>query len=192
MMTIPFTVQNSAYAELAVCWIAWTLAFARPRKLASGQRSVLKAPASRWGILFNFLGFGCVCAYVRPTGFEKTLPELVAAMLLAPPAVLLVWSATRHLGKQWRFEAAISEDHELVSTGVYAKLRHPIYASMLLMLLATGAAYTWWPMLVLGFVLFSIGIEIRVQAEDRLLAEHFQDVFFEYRGRVRAYIPFIR
>jgi protein-S-isoprenylcysteine O-methyltransferase Ste14 len=60
------------------------------------------------------------------------------------------------------------------------------------MLLATGAAYTWWPMLVAGFVLFFIGIEIRVRAEDRLLAEHFQDVFFEYRGRVRAYIPFIR
>lgn len=191
-MTIPLTLQNLAYAELAFCWIAWSSAFLRPRKLAADQKKVAHAPVSRWGIFLNFLGFACICAYVRPEGFHKLFPELVASMLLGPTAVFLVWSATQHLGKFWRYEAALTEDHSLVTSGAYAHLRHPIYASMLLMFLATAAAYTWWPLLIPGFLLFLIGIEIRVQAEDRLLEEHFQDEFMEYRGRVRAYIPFIR
>jgi protein-S-isoprenylcysteine O-methyltransferase Ste14 len=45
-------------------------------------------------------------------------------------------------------EAALSEDHELVQTGPYRWIRHPIYASILGMLLATGNAWTWWPMFV--------------------------------------------
>ncbi len=50
------------------------------------------------------------------------------------------------------------------------------------MLLASGAAYSWWPMLVAGLILFLIGTEIRVHAEDRLLEVYFQDEFIEYRG----------
>jgi len=64
--------------------------------------------------------------------------------------------------------------------------------SMFGMLLSSGAAYTWWPMLVAGVSFFMIGTEVRVEAEDRLLETYFQDEFIEYRSRVRAYIPFIR
>ena len=62
---------------------------------------------------------------------------------------------------------------------------------MLGMLLATGAAWTWEPMFVAAIMVFLVGTEIRVRAEDRLLAERFQDSFIAYRSRVRAYIPFV-
>jgi protein-S-isoprenylcysteine O-methyltransferase Ste14 len=63
---------------------------------------------------------------------------------------------------------------------------------MLGMLLTTGAAWSWWPMFAVSLVVFLVGTEIRVRAEDRLLAERFQDAFTEYRSRVNAYVPFIR
>ncbi len=99
-----------------------------------------------------------------------------------------------HLGKHWRYEAALSADHELVkSWSVCVWIRHPIYASMIgMLLMSDGFAYTWWPMFIVGFVLFVIGVEIRVHAEDRLLEERFQDQFIAYRRRVKAYIPFVR
>jgi protein-S-isoprenylcysteine O-methyltransferase Ste14 len=56
---------------------------------------------------------------------------------------------------------------------------------MLGMLLATGAARTWWPMFVAALIVFLAGTEVRVRAEDRLLGERFQDSFFAYRSRVR-------
>ena len=105
-------------------------------------------PASRWGILLVMLGYACIWAFVRPVGFEKSAASLIASMVLGPPSVVLVWMAARHLDKQWRFEAALSEDHKLITTGPYRWLRNPIYASMFGMLLATGFAKTWWPLLV--------------------------------------------
>jgi protein-S-isoprenylcysteine O-methyltransferase Ste14 len=184
--------QIAALVELALCWIAWSLAFVKPSKQAAGQKEVSSAPVSRWGIFLVMVGFALVWAYVRPVGFQKSTPSLIASMILGPPSVALAWAATRHLGKQWRYKAALSENHELIQTGPYRWLRHPIYASMLGMLLATGAAWTWWPMWLGSVIAFLAGTEIRVRAEERLLAERFGGSFSAYRSRTSAYIPFLR
>ena len=63
---------------------------------------------------------------------------------------------------------------------------------MLGMVLATGFAWTWWPLQIVGLAFFLVGTEIRVRAEDRLLSERFQESFTAYRARVPGYIPFIR
>jgi len=184
--------KTVALTELFLCWIVWSLAFVKPSRQAAGQKEVARAPASKWGIGLVMLSFALTWAYVRPVGFEKSELALIFSMILGPPSVVLVWMATRHLGEQWRYQAAVSEDHELIQTGPYRWVRHPIYLSMLGMLLATGAAWTWWPMFVGAIVAFLAGTEIRVRAEDRLLEGRFQDSFVAYRSRVRAYIPFIR
>src|SRR5260370_789157 len=184
--------QIIALVELVLGLVAWSLAFVGPRRQAAGREKVVRAPGSKWGILLESAGFALVSAYVRPAGFEKSAAALIASMVLCPMAVALAWAAARHLGKQWRFEAALSADHELIQTGPYRWVRHPIYTSMLIMLLAAGAAWTWWPMLAAGLVVFLAGTEIRVRAEDRLLAERFQESFIVYRARVPAYIPFLR
>jgi protein-S-isoprenylcysteine O-methyltransferase Ste14 len=184
--------QVIGLAELFICWIAWSLAFMEPRRKASGQKTIVRAPASRWGIILEMIGFALVWAYFRPAGFHKSAVSLVTSMVLAPLSVALAWAATRRLGKQWRYEAALIEDHELIQAGPYRWVRHPIYASMLGMFLATGAAWSWWPMFVAGLPFFLAGTEIRVRSEDRLLAERFEESFVAYRSRVYAYIPFIR
>ena len=190
--TIEPMLQAAAFVELVLCWSAFLLAFVKPRKQAAGQKEVVSAPASRWGMVLVMVSFALIWAYVRPVGFEKSTLSLAASMLLGPPSAALAWAAAHRLGKQWRFRAALNEDHILVQTGPYSWLRHPIYASMLGMLLATGAAWTWWPMWVAAIVFLVAGTEIRVRAEDRLLAQRFPAEFAAYRARVRAYIPFIR
>jgi len=182
----------TCYVVLGICWITWSLAFVRPQKRAAGQKKAVRAPASRWGILLVMLSFACIGAFVQPDGFEKSAASLIASICVGPPAVVLAWMATRHLDKQWRFEAALSEDHELIRSGPYRWLRHPIYASLLGMLLATGLAKTWWPLLIAGLVLYVIGTEIRVHAEDGLLASRFGEEFNQYKRTTPAYLPFIR
>ncbi len=184
--------QLVAWIVLLLCWILWCLAFVRPSREAKGQKKTVRAASSRWGIGLVSVGFFLVSVWVRPRGFEKSVPELILSMVLGPPSVALAWLAAHELGKQWRYEAAISEDHELIQTGPYKWIRHPIYTSMFGMLMATGAAYTWWPMWLAAVVVFVIGTEIRVRAEDRLLAGRFGQSFASYREHVPAYIPFIR
>jgi len=105
---------------------------------------------------------------------------------------MLAWAATRHLDKQWRFEAALSEDHELITTGPYRWVRHPIYTSMFGMLLQTGLVKAWWPFLVAGVVFYVIGTEIRVRAEEKLLATRFGETHAQYRATTSGYLPFVR
>ena len=182
----------AAFAVLSICWIGWALAFIKPRRSAAGHKKVVRASSSRWGIFFVFLGFMGVWTYLQPEGFEKSAVSLITSMVIGLPSVALAWAATRHLDKHWRFEAALSEDHELVRTGPYRWLRHPIYASMLGMLIATGLVKAWWPLFLAGVVFFLIGTEIRVRAEDGLLAARFGEEFAHYKQSTRAYLPFLR
>jgi protein-S-isoprenylcysteine O-methyltransferase Ste14 len=182
----------AALIELFACWIVWCLAFIKPSKQAKGKEKVVRAPASRWGIFLVMIGFACVWAFVHPVGFKKSTPSILVSMILAPLAAALAWGAAHELGKQWRFEAALSDDHELIQSGPYAFVRHPIYTSMFGMLMATAAAWTWWPMWIAGAAFFAIGTEIRIRAEEGLLAERFKASYDSYRSRVRAYIPYIR
>ena len=184
--------QSVTVLELFVCWVVWALAFVKPRRQAAGQKEVARASGSKWGIGLVMLSFALTWSYVRPVGFEKSQAALIVSMILGPPSVALAWAATRHLGKQWRYQAAVSQGHELIRTGPYRWVRHPIYASMLGMMLTTGFCWTWWPMFVVAIVVFVMGTEIRIRAEDRLLGEHFGDAFAAYRSQVRAYIPFVR
>jgi protein-S-isoprenylcysteine O-methyltransferase Ste14 len=80
-------------------------------------------------------------------GKPPSATRLVVSMFVGPVSVAMVWSAVKNLGKQWRVDAALNQDHDLVKTGAYSLLRHPIYASMLGMLLASGLMWTWWPLL---------------------------------------------
>jgi protein-S-isoprenylcysteine O-methyltransferase Ste14 len=183
--------KTVALSELFLCWILWACAFVKARKQATGAKTVARAPASKWGIFLVMIGFMLVFSYLRPIKFEKPAWSLIVSMVLGPPSLVLAWSATRHLGKQWRYEAALREDHELIQTGPYRWVRHPIYTSMLGMLLSAGFAGTWWPLLVGGVLFFLAGTEIRIRSEERLLAERFPDSFADYRSRVGALLPFI-
>ena len=184
--------EVAGLAELLLCWVAWVLAFVRPRNQAKGQKKTETASSSRVGILVVTLGFFCAWVQVSPSQFHKSAPSLIASMVVAPFAVTLAWWSTRHLGKQWRYVAALSEDHELIVTGPYHFIRHPIYTSIFGMLLATVFAWSWWPLGTAAVVFYIIGTEIRIRAEDSLLASRFGEQFAAWRAKTPAYIPFIR
>jgi protein-S-isoprenylcysteine O-methyltransferase Ste14 len=181
-----------AFAELLGCWVVWSLAFVKPSRQAADGKKQPGARQSRVGIGLVMLGFALLWIYVRPTQFHKPAWELVASMVIGPAAVALVWAATRHLGKQWRYQAALRDDHELIRTGPYAWIRHPIYTSMLGMVLATGLCWTWWPMFLAAVAVFVLGTEIRVRSEDEMLAQRFGETFDAYQKSVPAYVPLVR
>jgi len=85
---------------------------------------------------------------------------------------------------------ALKEKHELVQTGPYSIVRHPIYAGMSLAVLGT-AMTTGSLASYLGFVSMLIGLLIRIQSEDRLMAKQFPEAHPAYRQRTRKLVPFV-
>lgn len=176
------------YGILAVGWALWFIPFVRKWNKRAAQKTDHR---SRWGILLQVIAYVLVWQghfwLLYPAAWRIALSVLLFAI-----AALLSWTATNALGHFLRFEAAVSDGHELIRSGPYAFIRHPIYASMLAVLLATGIVVTPWKLFVAALVVFLIGTEIRVQTEDTLLASHFGEQFRAYRKSVAAYIPLVR
>jgi protein-S-isoprenylcysteine O-methyltransferase Ste14 len=135
-----------------------------------------------------FVGFAFHLPLWQPAGAART----VLGMAVAIPAVVMAWQAVLHLGKQFRLHAGLYDDHELVRTGPYAIVRHPIYSSLMAMLVADCLLLTQWPWALVALAMYIAGTEIRVRSEDRLLASRFPEEFAAYRRRVPAYLPFVR
>lgn len=146
---------------------------------------------ARWGIFIQGIGFAVVWmnSYFARSPSATRIAASAAFLALGG---LLSWTSARTLGRQWRFDAGLNADHELVQSGAYRVVRHPIYASMLCMLLGTGFLITPFPRLVVAVMFFLIGLEIRVRIEDELLASRFGEQFRDYQRRVSAYLPFVR
>ena len=178
-----------AYAILAAGWIFWLVPFIVARRSRQPVKQVDRT--ARWGILLQVLAYTILWQsrfWKRsPTGWQMALAVAFFAV-----AGLLAWKSTRALGRQWRIEAGLSADHELIMSGPYRWVRHPIYTSMLCMLLATGLMTVPWPLHLLTITIMLAGIQIRVRAEDALLASRFGEQFQEYRRAVPGYIPFLR
>lgn len=180
-----------ASLELLVLWVVWLYPFLRKRLTGPKRQANVMAHSANWGLALESAGIACAWAWLPNTPVPAPA-RMVASMVLAPVATVFGWLAVRHLGKQLRILAALYPDHELVRTGPYAVVRHPVYTSLFLMMLATGLLFARWPMLLLAIALYITGTEIRIHAEEGLLRARFGAEFDEYRRKVPAYLPFVR
>jgi len=178
-----------AYAILATGWALWLAPFVLAGKPKAQAAQVNRS--ARWGMLLQALAYAVVW---QGSFWMSALPvwRLIASVVLLVVAVVLSWTSTRTLGRQWRMDAGLNADHELVTSGPYRIVRHPIYTSMFLVLEGTGFMISSPILQATATVVFFAGTEIRVRTEEKLLASRFGEKFEKYRERVPAYLPLAR
>jgi protein-S-isoprenylcysteine O-methyltransferase Ste14 len=103
--------------------------------------------------------------------------------------LLAVW-ARRHLGRNWSAEVRIAVDHQLVRTGPYRFLRHPIYTAMLGMSLGTAIASSQYHAL-LGLAILMSAYLRKTRLEDQILGQTFGVEYDGYRHDTWALVPFL-
>jgi len=108
---------------------------------------------------------------------------VVAALGLA----LTVW-ARMHLGANWSGTVTVKQDHELVRSGPYAWVRHPIYTGLLLMLAGTALALGEWRG-VLALLIAFAALWRKLKLEERWMRETFGTAYDDYRRSVKALLP---
>lgn len=119
----------------------------------------------------------------------SSIGELAQAGLLINITGLLftVWARV-HLGRNWSAAVTLKQDHELIRSGPYAWVRHPIYTGCLLALFgcalingeARGAA---------GFIIVFVATAYKARMEESVLSEYFGVEYIKYRKSVSALIP---
>jgi|SRR5215469_2741029 len=120
--------------------------------------------------------------------WRQTMTTNILADLATVLGLILVIQSRRALGQSWSSEVVIQEKHELIETGPYAYIRHPLYSGLLLMLMGVALYYgrKAWIIVFAGcfFVYF------KSQMEERLLEKTFP-AYSEYKRRTKALIPLI-
>lgn len=188
--------QFLAYAVMAI-WVVFIVLFllAHPREVVSELRR-----AQDWwiGMLLQILGFVLVFVFSRPLGSQighVEIPWLLeialagSAIAIALLSAWLVIAAVQALGKQFAVAARVISGHDLITSGPFRIVRHPIYTGVLGMLIATAMSFSTWPGLVLSVALYLAGTTMRIRKEERLLRETFGTEFQAYAEEVPALVP---
>jgi protein-S-isoprenylcysteine O-methyltransferase Ste14 len=141
--------------------------------------------------------FAIVAAFLAPRvsifSFVNVAPVTAAVsifgiILCAAGMAFLVW-ARIVLGRNWSQIVSVKEGHELVTSGPYHYVRHPMYSGALVACIGSEivCAGAWIFLLVVLGALFLW----RVGAEDKLMAQQFPNEYPDYKRRTKALIPFV-
>ena len=111
-----------------------------------------------------------------------------AALTLAG-LLFTVW-ARGYLGRNWSGTVTLKSDHELVTTGPYAIVRHPIYTGLLLAFVG-GAVGRGTLAGVLSVLVAVLALWRKLRMEERWMREQFGETYVAYSRHVPALIPFL-
>jgi isoprenylcysteine carboxyl methyltransferase (ICMT) family protein YpbQ len=118
---------------------------------------------------------------------EALIVKLSGLALECAGLALAIW-ARRVLGRNWSGEITIKADHELVRSGPYGRVRHPIYTALLAMYAGTAIVSGQMHALV-GLLLAVIAYLRKSRMEETNLAKAFGEQYVAYRDETWALVP---
>ncbi len=101
---------------------------------------------------------------------------------------LAVWARV-YLGRNWGMPMSQKADPELVTTGPYRSIRHPIYSGIILAMIGTTIAVSlYW---LVAVVLIGAYFTYSAITEERFMASRFPESYPEYKRSTKMLIPFV-
>ena len=104
-------------------------------------------------------------------------------------AIFVFWRAHADLGLNWSPSLEIREKHELITRGVYSMIRHPMYASQWIWVIAQPLLLQNWIAGFLDLLVFIPFYFLRVKAEEQMMMEKFGDQYRAYMQKVGGVFP---
>jgi len=108
---------------------------------------------------------------------------MIAGLLFA------VW-AREHLGENWSRSVTIKQGHELITTGPYAVVRHPIYTGFLAGFLGTAIALSQVRGFI-SFVLIFLVLWLKLRMEEQWMRSQFGQTYATYAHETAALVPYL-
>ena len=167
-----------------VFWAYWLIsAFGAKQGSGAGVRG------RPFGILILIAGAALVRALGGRGGPSvSSAPQVAGLVVLGTGLAFAVW-ARIHLGRNWGMPMTLKDAPELVTSGPYRLIRHPIYSGLLLGLLGTalGAGPVWFivPAVVACYFAYC------ARVEEGIMASEFPEAYPSYVARTKMLIPFV-
>jgi protein-S-isoprenylcysteine O-methyltransferase Ste14 len=179
-------IDTTIFAVWIAFWFYWLLAASAGVK--EGRTRWARFAGARIVLILALI----VLVRVRPfkghlTTSDPWLEGFGLALFLLGLA-LAVWARV-YLGRNWGMPMSEKVDPELVTTGPYRKVRHPIYSGIILAMIGTTIAVSlYW---LVALVVIGAYFIYSATSEERYMAERFPDTYPEYKRSTKMLIPFI-
>jgi protein-S-isoprenylcysteine O-methyltransferase len=177
-----------------VSYLAWIAI-----EIAIWSRDVARVKGKR-NDRFSMFAIGVSIGVGNSLAFNA--PRFLHAWIQAPPQLLagvgiaLIWIgiglrlwAVRTLGRFFRVTVTVQDDHRLVDSGPYARLRNPSYTGAMITLTGIGIAMGHWLSLAAMILFPMLGFAWRIRVEEASLAARFGADYEAYRRRRWALVP---
>jgi protein-S-isoprenylcysteine O-methyltransferase Ste14 len=132
------------------------------------------------------LGVGALTARAIP---QSAAVSVIAVILVACGVGFAVWARV-HLAGNWSARVTVKQDHQLIRTGPYRYVRHPIYTGMLLALAGTFV-FVGTPLALIAFALITVSFARKLMVEERFMTATFGADYDQYRRETARLIPFV-
>src|SRR3954452_14710045 len=176
----------SASLVVATAWVA-----ARNLGPRGGDRRI----SSTIGIALQAASWAIACiGFIKPVlpwWGPSSLVSTTLVVLLGGSAVSLFLSTALTMGKNWSLVARTRDNHQLVRSGPFGMVRHPIYLALLLYLISIAAALGHWQQLLFAMPLYMTGTFIRIRDEEKLLRAQFGEEHARYVRDVPSLTPLL-
>jgi len=178
----------SMWLSWAVYWV-WASRHAKPieRRESIGSRLLHVLPL--------LLAVGLLWSKRIPVALlnERLFPWApwefwIAALITAAGLLFSVWARV-YLGRNWSGVVTIKQGHELIDTGPYALVRHPIYTGLLVAFIGSAMALGEWRGLLAVLIAWA-ALWRKLRLEERWMTERFGEQYVAYCQRVPALVPF--
>ncbi len=170
-------------AAWIVWWIYWMVSAARVKKGTRPRLTVVP----RLVVIVLVILFLTVFKGHRVTVHNQVL-HVVGLIFLLSGLSLAVWARV-YLGHNWGMPMTQKDEPELVTSGPYQLVRHPIYSGILLAMLGTALAVTfYW---FIAVVVLGIYFIYSATVEEKIMAASFPSAYPSYRTKTKMLIPFV-
>jgi protein-S-isoprenylcysteine O-methyltransferase Ste14 len=188
------TISKYVFVMLAIVWYAIRYKYARRSNRTPVVRSD-RGPREIALLVISLTGLGLVPFFYVLTGrphfadygFRPALAWL--GLLFAVGSLILFQLTHQALGRNWSVSLDVRANHQLITDGIYRKIRHPMYSAFWLWAFAQALLLPNWVAGVSGIVGFGVLFFGRVSREERIMLDTFGDQYREYMARTHRVLP---
>jgi len=177
------TLRAVIYLGWALFWLGWLAAAVSAKRGSSGAAGRRIRGVAAIGVFVM-----ARLVHVDGLAMHDTTSAVLGAALFVGGLAVAVWARV-NMGRNWGMPMTVKEQPELVTSGPYRLVRHPIYSGILLAVLGTALAVNldWLILLaVLGtYFLYC------AKVEEQLMTDQFPAVYPAYRNHTKMLVPFL-
>lgn len=175
--------QTAIAIAWLVFWVIWLVAAFGAKKGKGGARQIPLRGFAAVAVILLFRVFRGGSLEVHSLALG-----VIGVVVFSTGIALAIW-ARIYLGRNWGMPASQKDDPELVTSGPYRFVRHPIYSGILLGVLGTALATN-----LLGVIIFAIlaaYFYYSASVEEKNLTATFPTTYPAYRSATKMLVPFV-